>query len=256
MEELDLKFILKGWDSENLSNLLTLLGDKNSNPTIENVEQKIKWLYHSRFRAETERGFRNTTRTIVSKITKNTSESLNKDDIKKMPTYDLLLSEALKHVKAVEKNATREDQEMYLSHAVIIGSLQKMKPSERKTFFEKGFGFNELANKSGVKSPNLAGPISTIAALGTAQLSGFGVYMGATTALGFVTNAIGVTLPFAVYTGLSSSIAFAIGPAGWLTASIWTVWKITGPKWKKIIPGLIYIIAINSHRKIKKIDIA
>jgi hypothetical protein len=34
-------------------------------------------------------------------------------------------------------------------------------------------------------------------------------------------NTIGITLPFAVYTGLTSTIAFVIGPVGWLTAGFW-----------------------------------
>ena len=250
-EDLSIQVILKNWEQNDLSNLLSLLGDEASAPTIENVERRIKWLYHSKVRAGTKSGILNASNFISSKLKKNTWVIIGKDDVKDMPTYDLLLSKALKHVQAFEKNANREDQELYLSHAVITGALQKMKPSERITFFEKGFDFNEFANKSGIKSPNLSGPLSTIAALGAAQLSGFGVYMAATTALGFVTNAIGVTLPFAVYTGLTSTIAFVIGPLGWLGAGIWGVWKITSPKWKRIIPGLIYIISTNSARRIK-----
>ncbi|HVA50960.1 MAG TPA: hypothetical protein VNH11_31760 [Pirellulales bacterium] len=98
-----------------------------------------------------------------------------------------------------------------------------------------------------IKGPGLRGPTRTLALLGAAQASGFSVYVASTTALGFLTHAVGITLPFAVYTGMTSTIAFIIGPAGWLAAGLWGAWKLTQAEWKKLIPALVYIIAVNSR---------
>ena len=56
---------------------------------------------------------------------------------------------------------------------------------------------------------------SVIRTLTAANLSGFGVYVLATSTLGAITGAIGLTLPFAAYTGLSSVISTDLDPVGW-----------------------------------------
>ena len=83
------------------------------------------------------------------------------------------------------------------------------------------------------------------------QASGFGVYLAATTALGFTTSAIGITLPFAAYTGLSSTIAFVIGPAGWLAAGLWGAWKVTQAEWKKLVPVVLYIASTRARYRLR-----
>ncbi|MCH2160095.1 MAG: hypothetical protein MK096_15100 [Oleiphilaceae bacterium] len=87
--------------------------------------------------------------------------------------------------------------------------------------------------------------------LGLANAAGFGLYTSATTALGFAMHAVGVTLPFATYTGLSSTIAFVIGPARWLAAGAWAIWGVTGPEWKKIVPALLYVISTEERLNIQ-----
>ena len=64
-EELSIQIILKNWEQNDLSNLLSLLGDEASAPTIENIERRIKWLYHSKVRAGTESGFLNASNLLV-----------------------------------------------------------------------------------------------------------------------------------------------------------------------------------------------
>jgi len=86
----------------------------------------------------------------------------------------------------------------------------------------------------------------TLAALAVAQGSGFGVYLGATTALGFLSHAAGVTLPFAVYAGMSSTIAFLIGPFGFLGAGAWLGSRILGPEWPRIFRGVLHLIAMRA----------
>ena len=67
-------------------------------------------------------------------------------------------------------------------------------------------------------------------ALGAAQLSGFGIYIAASTVLSAATGLIGVALPFAAYTTLSSAISVAIGPAGWAALGALAGLKFFGPR--------------------------
>jgi uncharacterized protein YaaW (UPF0174 family) len=92
----------------------------------------------------------------------------------------------------------------------------------------------------------VSGPTTTLAALAIAQGSGFGVYLGATTALGFLSHAVGVTLPFAIYTGMTSTIAFLIGPFGFLGAGAWLGFQILGPEWPRILRGVLHLIAMRA----------
>lgn len=87
---------------------------------------------------------------------------------------------------------------------------------------------------------------SVFVALTSAHLSGFGVYLLASTALGAVSGAVGLVLPFAVYTTMSGAIAAIIGPPGWIAAGLFAVWKLTGPNFKRLIPAVIYVSALRS----------
>ena len=82
---------------------------------------------------------------------------------------------------------------------------------------------------------------SVFALLTAAQVSGFGVYLLASTTLSTLSGIIGVTLPFAAYSSLSSAIAVIIGPVGWIGAGLFTLWKINDVNYNKIIPAVIYI---------------
>ena len=67
---------------------------------------------------------------------------------------------------------------------------------------------------------NQISSLSGITALGAAQLSGFGVYLLASSTVGAITSVLGITLPFAFYTGMYSVISFVIGPVGFLVMGV------------------------------------
>ena len=71
-------------------------------------------------------------------------------------------------------------------------------------------------------------------ALTAAQLSGFGVYLAATTALSAVSGALGFTLPFAAYTGLSQVVALTIGPVGWVVMGASALYLLGKPSTKDL----------------------
>lgn len=126
---------------------------------------------------------------------------------------EMLLRECCKKLK-IEKSEAEDNVllQAYLYERVMILAVAAMTAEQRHMFLTRKVPLDDLSvdfSQTGLK-----GAATTLAALGAAQASGFGVYLGATTALGLVSHAVGVTLPFAVYTGMSSTIAFLIGPCG------------------------------------------
>jgi uncharacterized protein YaaW (UPF0174 family) len=234
--------VLHGWGADDLANLAYLLDCKyeaDGPITAEVIEDMFKWHYYTKLVEDT----RNTTLSLL----RRTLTSLPSDPSRKLPPYETLVHEACGHMKADEKDATFEEREAFLAQAVILAALQRMGARQRSQFFEQEIEIPGLANDARIKGRGFGGPATTLGLLGAAQASGFGVYMASTTALGFLTHAVGVTLPFAVYSGMTSTIAFVIGPAGWLAVGGWGAWKLVQPRWKKMIPGLIYISAVNAR---------
>ncbi|MDI1316892.1 hypothetical protein [Flavobacterium sp.] len=151
------------------------------------------------------------------------------------PSYTSILEKIKKKLKISDGIKIFQEIEKAIAIKVLEEALSKM-TEEQKNKFEKEI--IDIANKEkGITYK--AG--SVFAALTAAQVSGFGVYLLATTTLSTLSGIIGVTLPFAAYTGLSSAIGIIIGPVGWIGAGIFTLWKINDVNYNKIIPAVIYI---------------
>ena len=99
----------------------------------------------------------------------------------------------------------------------------------------------QLAAKHGT---SLGKEVTGFAALGAAQLSGFGVYLLGSTVLGAINGALGLGLGFGAFTGLSSLISIVIGPIGWAALGLTAIVKLGAPNFKKVLPVVI-LIAIN-----------
>ncbi len=99
------------------------------------------------------------------------------------------------------------------------------------------------------KNGALAGSAGSVGALTAAQLSGFGVYLLASTTLGALTGAVGIALPFAVYTTMSSAISLIIGPVGWLGIILFFTWKLTGANYNRLTQAVIYILALREKQR-------
>ncbi len=74
-----------------------------------------------------------------------------------------------------------------------------------------------------------------------AQLSGFQIYVLATTVVGALTSALGITLPFIIYTTLTRALGFVIGPIGWIFLGATVLFQLNRPNWSRIVPGIIYV---------------
>jgi len=162
------------------------------------------------------------------------------------PPYNEILLKVCKKLKITEsQNQIDEEIEILIAQKVMKTVWEKMTPEQRNKLDKKLRETSEKYDKGGA----LASSVSVFGALTAAQLSGFGVYLLASTTLGAITGAIGLTLPFAVYTSMSSAIAIVIGPVGWIGAGLFAIWKLTGPNYKKLIPAIIYISALRAKEE-------
>lgn len=91
-------------------------------------------------------------------------------------------------------------------------------------------------------SPAYISSLAGLGAIGAAQMSGFGVYMTASTVVGFASNAIGFTLPFAFYTGMSQTICALVGPGGMAIAALPTIFELMRAKPERLV-GAVALIA-------------
>jgi len=137
---------------------------------------------------------------------------------------------------------SEEELEIKIAQNAFNSILEKSTPTQRENLERE---LHKIAKKYD-KSGELLKSGSILATLTAAQLSGFGVYLLASTTLGAITGVMGVALPFVVYTTISSAISIIIGPVGWIGAGLYALWKLTGPDYKKLIPSVLYICMLRS----------
>ncbi|MFG6104311.1 hypothetical protein U2F10_18760 [Leptothoe sp. EHU-05/26/07-4] len=97
------------------------------------------------------------------------------------------------------------------------------------------------SNDPRVEAFLLTGSVMTVA-----KVSGFGVYLMASTVLGGLTSTLGITLPFAVYMGMSQAIALVIGPVGWLALLGGLSFTLNQPNWSRLTLAVVYVSMIRN----------
>lgn len=122
--------------------------------------------------------------------------------------------------------------------AAVQQMLAKAAPEQRTAMLA------EIAKGQGKSANGLA---TATGGLVLANLSGFGLYMAAASSLSALTGAIGLTLPFAAYTGMSSILATVTGPVGWVALAAVAAFKLGGPNYKKTMPGVLVIAAARAR---------
>jgi hypothetical protein len=160
-------------------------------------------------------------------------------------SYEFLIREVARRLKIdrAQVDGVRA-LEFYVVEDLFLRAGAHMDARQRHTLLTSEIRLDRFANAF----PETAylPPATTLAALAVAQGSGFGVYLGATTALGFLSQAVGVGLPFSAYTGLTSTIAFLIGPFGFFGAGAWLGLKMLGPEWPRILRGVLHLMAMKA----------
>ncbi|HHP7244174.1 MAG TPA: hypothetical protein ACFE0H_05760 [Elainellaceae cyanobacterium] len=94
--------------------------------------------------------------------------------------------------------------------------------------------------------PKLESFIVTGSLMSAAKMSGFGVYLLASTVLGSFTNVLGITLPFAIYLGMSQTIAVVLGPVGWAALAGGILFSLNQPNWNRLILAVVCVSMIRN----------
>lgn len=134
--------------------------------------------------------------------------------------------------------------EITIARATLQLIWEQMTPAQRQAMEEQLRVTAQAFDKTGsvVKGGSL------FLTLTAAQLSGFGVYLLASTTIGAITGTLGLTLPFAVYTSMSSVIATIIGPVGWIGAGLFTLWTLNGANYTRLVPAVMYVCMLRARR--------
>lgn len=157
--------------------------------------------------------------------------------------YKLLLFKVCKklNIQNYEKLKIPEI-ETEIVKEILKSSIANMNKDEIEKFEND---LNIVSNKNGYGNFVLkSGGIAAI--LATANLSGFGVYLLATYSTAAISGLIGVTLPFVVYTTLTTTISIVTGPIGWIGLGIYTLHNFTKLNFSKLIPAILFIISIKA----------
>lgn len=140
---------------------------------------------------------------------------------------------------------TSQEIEIKINQKIFETMWNKMSDEERNEMKTKLEEMAKKYDKSGIMSSS-----ALVGALIAGKLSGFGVYLLASTSLGALTGVLGVTLPFVVYTTISSAISVILGPVGWIGTGLFVIWKLTGPNYKKLVPAIVYISILRSKQEL------
>jgi uncharacterized protein YaaW (UPF0174 family) len=162
------------------------------------------------------------------------------------PTYYQIVQSVARRLKIrADDGDSVEHLECEISQHLFKTMWEKMTPEQREELTKK------LKEAMGDENFNAAFKTgaSLYAALMAANLSGFGVYMLATTVLGALTSTLGLTLPFVAYTAVTRAISVVIGPVGWLGAGLLTLHQLTGPNWQRTTNAIVYISMLRNSPK-------
>ncbi len=188
-------------------------------------------------------GTTNNLESIINAILKNSQHSIGYF-LSMEPSYLEIVSQTANKLK-IKTSATSSPQELEtaIAQKVLTAMWEKMTPEQRLRMDDELQKAAQRFDKANV----LLGGGSILAMLTTAQLSGFGIYLAATTALGALTSTLGITLPFIAYTTMTSAIGLIIGPVGWIGLGFLAVWQLTGPNHNRIVQAILYIRLLRSE---------
>lgn len=155
-------------------------------------------------------------------------------------TYRAVLQDSANWL-GVKTEATNVDDSV-LERSIVLAAFEKL--MNKATPEQKAELMRELKAQ---QNRMLGGVGATAGAITLAHLSGFGLYIAASTALGSMTTALGVTLPFAVYTGMSSTIALLIGPIGWAAIAVGGAAVLGRVNYKRTVFSVLSIAAVRAR---------
>ncbi len=159
---------------------------------------------------------------------------------KKGVKYEEIIAHTCKILKVkLEKGNSVEEMEMKLIIKILSDSTQKMTEEELENL-SKEFGIKDVLKSS----------ITPIALQTAIKSSGFLAYKVSLIVANAITKQIlGKGLTLAANQTLTKSISVFAGPVGWVFSGIWTLYDITGPASRVLIPAVIQIAFLRQQLK-------
>lgn len=121
--------------------------------------------------------------------------------------------------------------------------LEQLSPEQRQKLV--------MEMKRDSHDPHLESLLLSGGVMAAAKMSGFGVYLIASTVLGSLTNALGITLPFAIYIGMSQTIALILGPVGWAALAGGILFTLNQPNWNRLTLAVVYVSMLRHSASIE-----
>ena len=161
------------------------------------------------------------------------------------PSYSQIAEQVAEKLEINPVGVTVEELEVEIARKVLRTAWEKMTPEQREEFEAELKRTAHEFDQDG----EFARSASIFAALTGVQLSKFGVYLLSSTTLSTLKGVISVALPFVAYATMSRAIAGIIGPVGWIGAGLFTIWKLTGANYKRLIPAILYVSALRAKQQ-------
>ena len=157
-------------------------------------------------------------------------------------TYSDMLDLTGKRLKLMRDNRGDLEFEKHIVQAAFEKMVDAMDEKERKLLEHE---ISKYAEKHlGKKNLDIAVSSGGLIAV---NLGGFTTYTMASSLLAGVGSTLGVTLPFAAYTTLSSTLSVVMGPIGIGALGLWGLHKITSPNTKVTILVVLSVAAIRER---------
>jgi uncharacterized membrane protein len=185
---------------------------------------------------------------LILALQRAASSTLDYHILGKRPSYKEILDQIAGQRKIKSAALSTEGVELSIVKLHFKDFWDRMTPDQRSKF-ERQLQRERLIDG---RSARIAGATLTGAGLLAAQASGFGVYLLASSTLAALTSGLGLALPFAAYTAMSSAISLAIGPAGWIGLSLLVLYNLTGPDAQKTASAIAMICSIRGRLKAER----
>ena len=122
-----------------------------------------------------------------------------------------------------------------------------MPPRQRQAAFSETIELSEVMDHCDSLAPSIGPSKMAVSAMSLANIAAFSLYTSSTMALSFTVGMLGITLPFAMYKGMTTFISVIIGPLGWAAIGGAFAWKLMSPDWERLKCALLYIVSVRSR---------
>lgn len=164
---------------------------------------------------------------------------------------DIIYQKTLQSIiSSLEKQSDEERNEMIRQLDIELDSLSSDRKELIKQFLQTDHLSGEVLRNSFLKSGIGIGSLITVG-------SSFGAYIAINTIIHAIfTSFLGITLPFAVYTGVAKGVSIIAGPIGWCALGGYSIYSFikTSGKLTSAMMSVVVFIAMTIYGKSFSVD--